>query len=221
MKDLGFLKINQKVEILVDTPGYRGKYVSRIENLTDSEIVVGIPIVSGQIVPLPVGIKVDLDVTCPDAVYRIHTRTLKRILRPLPLLFLAKSEDVERVQRRNYARVDAVLDVEIEKLPSKGEKVKIYGITKNISGGGMLISIRGNGDLLSLIRKDDFLEVSFKIPTWKDPIYAISKVVREDVKVRDSKDIAIAFVSINEKNRDRIVKFVFERQRELRRRGIL
>jgi c-di-GMP-binding flagellar brake protein YcgR len=221
MRGIGFLKVNQKVEILVDTPGYRGKYVSRIEDLTDNEIVVGIPIVSGSLVPLPVGIRVDVDVICTDAVYRIHTRILKRVLHPFPLLFLAKSEDIERVQRRNYARVDVVLDVEMEKLPSGEEGVVFHGVTRNISGGGMLLSIIGDGDLLREIKEGDFVEISFKIPIWKDPIYAVSKVVREDIRIGDRKDIAIAFVSINEKDRDRIVKFVFERQRELRRRGIL
>jgi c-di-GMP-binding flagellar brake protein YcgR len=116
------------------------------------------------------------------------------------LLRIVVQGDGERIQRREWARIDAVVPVTVTGL---GEDVGGKTTTLNVSGGGVLVSDPWRMRL--------GLDVRIEIePTPDGPrISALGRVVR-DAAV-DQKGIRID--SISREDEDRLIKFVRERER--------
>jgi hypothetical protein len=108
----------------------------------------------------------------------------------------------EVIQRREYARVDAVLEATVAP--------DIRAVAVNISGSGAVVS-RIDG-----LAPGDAVDLSLQLGPHEPPIVVRGRVVREcDDKLR-----AVHFEHIGQADRERIVQFVFERQRlELQRRN--
>ncbi len=104
------------------------------------------------------------------------------------------------IQRREYARVDAVLEVTV----APG----IRAVAVNISGSGAVVS------RLDGLAPGETVDLSLQLAPHDPPIVIRGHVVREcDAKLR-----AIHFDEVGQADRERIVHFVFERQRlELQR----
>ena len=120
-------------------------------------------------------------------------------LRGLPAL-------VDVAQRREFARVDAVLEVSIASAPGATEQITAAAV--NISGSGAVVSNLGGmaiGDSVSL---------SLQLAPADPPILISGRIVRafgEHLR-------AIHFELLHPSDRERIVRYVFERQRlELKR----
>jgi hypothetical protein len=106
----------------------------------------------------------------------------------------------EVIQRREYARVDAVLDVTVAP--------DIRAVAVNISGSGVVVS------RLDGLATGDAVDLSLQLAPHEPPVVIRGRVVREcDDQLR-----AVHFENVSQADRERIVHFVFERQRlELRR----
>ena len=108
------------------------------------------------------------------------------------------SGDSERIQRREWARVEATLQVIVKGIdePVGGETV-----TLNISGGGILVKDPWNMPLGIDVRVEIEVEPGVKIS-------ALGRVVREPA--RDQKGIRID--SIGREDSERLVRLVRERE---------
>lgn len=104
------------------------------------------------------------------------------------------------IQRRDFARVDAVLDVRIA--PDTA------AVAVNISGSGAVIS------RLDGLRPGDPVDLSLQLGPHEPPILINGRVVRET----EGHLRAVHFEQVAQADRERIVQFVFERQRLERRR---
>lgn len=104
------------------------------------------------------------------------------------------------IQRREYARVDVVLEVMVTP--------EIRAVAVNISGSGAVVS------RLDGLAPGDAVDLSLQLAPHEPPIVIRGRVVREcDEQLR-----AIHFEEVTQVDRERIVHFVFERQRrELQR----
>lgn len=104
------------------------------------------------------------------------------------------------IQRREYARVDAVLEVTVP--PG------VRAVAVNISGSGAVVS------RLDGLVPGDAVDLSLQLAPQDPPIVIRGRVVREcDKNLR-----AVHFEQMSQADRERIVHFVFERQRlELQR----
>jgi hypothetical protein len=110
-------------------------------------------------------------------------------------------------QRREYARVDAFL--EVVATPATGEAVPAAVV--NISAAGAVIS------KLSCMNVGDSATFSLRLAPLEPPLELVGHVVREF----DGQFRAIHFDQIHDSDRERIVRFVFDRQRLERHRGQL
>ncbi|MGH2950307.1 MAG: PilZ domain-containing protein [Solirubrobacteraceae bacterium] len=137
----------------------------------------------------------------------ITGRGIQRILGRLELdpgrsevVHVAIHGDLERIQRREWARVPAVVPVRVRGVD---EDVGGETSTLNVSGGGVLVK-----DLWQLpLGLDVRLEV--EVEPGKPPIRALGRVVRE--AARDEKGVRID--SISHDDEERLVRFVRERER--------
>jgi hypothetical protein len=107
--------------------------------------------------------------------------------------------DVERVQRREWARVDAHLPIKV-----KGVDEPIGGETQtlNVSGGGVLVKDKWNMPLGTDVR------IELQAEPGAEPIRALGRVVR--VAGQDEKGVRID--SISREDEERLVRLVRERE---------
>jgi hypothetical protein len=114
---------------------------------------------------------------------------------------------VDMVQRREFVRVKASRKVLVN-LPGSLTPIEISSV--DLSGGGMLL---GGLDNVRMGAKLDFRLIT---DPAAPPITGSGTVVRNG-----GGRCAIAFHSISEGNRRRLIRFLFDCQREERRRGLL
>jgi hypothetical protein len=123
------------------------------------------------------------------------------------LLRFANLRELDVVQRREHVRVRATCPVVIR---IAGAPAPVETSSYDISGGGMLLSG------LDHLRVGDHLD--FRLTTAPDapPITGSGTVVRMESDGRR----AVAFDAISEGNQRRLVRYLFECQREERRKGL-
>ncbi|HTN22868.1 MAG TPA: PilZ domain-containing protein [Solirubrobacteraceae bacterium] len=112
------------------------------------------------------------------------------------------------IQRREFVRVDAFLEVVVT--PADTGK-SIPAAVVNISASGAVIS-----RLAGLVPGDE-AALQLRLAPYEPPLEIIGRVVREF----DEQFRAVHFVGIKESDRERIVRFVSDRQRLDRRHGRL
>ncbi|HLI32469.1 MAG TPA: PilZ domain-containing protein [Solirubrobacteraceae bacterium] len=123
------------------------------------------------------------------------------------LLRLANLRALDVLQRREYVRVRATCPVEVH---IAGTSTPIESSSLDLSGGGMLLGG------LDHLRVGDHLDFRLNTAPEAPPITGSGTVVRMESDGRR----AIAFDSISEGNQRRLVRFLFECQREERRKGL-
>jgi hypothetical protein len=116
-------------------------------------------------------------------------------------------------QRRDFARIDLVRPAAI--IPEGFQVGWLNGFVRNVSAGGVLIA---GADALE---SGDRLRLRFELDDEEDLIDLVARVVRAD---DDGGLRGLALERLTEAERDRIVRFVFARQRralaELRARPV-
>ncbi len=108
-------------------------------------------------------------------------------------------------QRRDHVRVCAPIPGLVA--PSDGHRPPLHTYTIDVSGAGVLVAGAGP------VQVGDAVAVTLKLPGGEPPLVARSHIVRVDPDGR----AAVAFDELDARERERLVRFVFERQRLLRR----
>ena len=116
-------------------------------------------------------------------------------------------------QRRDHARIDLVRPAAI--IPEGFQVGWLNGFVRNVSAGGVLVAGA------EALESGDRLRLRFELDDEEDLIDLIARVVRtdDDVGLR-----GLRLENLSERERERIVRFVFARQRralaELRARAV-
>jgi PilZ domain len=120
------------------------------------------------------------------------------------LLRFVLDDSVELVQRREFVRVIAAKRLVLE---DEDGDVVTEGLTVDISGGGMLLQLPRSADLPS----EDllFFSLYLGLTDYDDQVNGTVRVVRK----HDGNKVAVAFEHISHHDQERLVRFVFERQR--------
>jgi len=138
------------------------------------------------------------------------------------MLHLRLPNHISRIQRRDFVRLEISCPVEFEIAGIKeqgGIASPVFrGHTANVSGGGLLLVTD-----LDLPPKTT-LHLAIKLPRGL-LVHAMGEVVRliNEIRTKDGVKywLGIRFTGLEEKDREALVKFIFEEQRRLRREGKL
>ncbi len=127
--------------------------------------------------------------------------------------------DITKIQERSFFRLPISIQVEKEHNIEKednGAAEKEVCISGDISGGGM--------KFFSNFRHEKFERLRLNLTIKGIVISTIGEVVRvSEFKSNDHKykyEIGVKFVDIDNYSRDAIIKYIFEQQRELRKKRI-
>jgi|GEM_PF-2694231 len=152
-----------------------------------------------------VGSDVQIDMATNRGLLHVDAQVVETSAGDVLELGLTRSE---LIQRRGYARVDAFVEVVVTPASSAAP---IPAAIVNISASGAVVS-----RLASMDVGDEAL-LELRLAPYDPTITVVAAVVREF----DEQFRALHFTEIDERDRERIVRFVFDRQRLERRNGRL
>jgi hypothetical protein len=153
---------------------------------------------------LDVGDELDTDALEPLVLEYVSARGVVRfrgqaVLQERDLVRFEVSAEPEVTQRREFVRVPSVQNVKLA-----DGAAQIGGKALDLSGGGMLLSGASGLELDSVVR------FSLSLDAEEPDIEGQARVVRGDDEGRR----ALVFEQISEDDRERLIHFVFGRQRE-------
>lgn len=183
-------------------------YPSRIEFVNRDTLWLAAPQERGTLVPVSLGETLEVYIFGENEVFFFEGKVKDRVKKGnIAYVVFDMPENVVRKQRRNYVRFEAVLPVLLKK-----EEKSFPGTTKNISGGGMLVQLREGRDVF-----DSREELLFLLSLDGRDIIGRARVVRKDGPGL----YAFQFSEITDQDRESIIKYIFQKQIELRRKGLL
>jgi len=202
-----------KINIIIDEEetGKRRVYGSRIEDLGEKSLTIAAPYSQGYFLQPRTGVEYKASISASDCSYVFKTILLKYIQQPIPLWEISLPTVLQRQQVRSFVRLDVILDIRLEVITA-GNPV-IITRTKDISAGGLRILL---DKPISVGTKLNF----FLTLSENDYVEAAGEVVRVILpeEEHDRYEVAIRYSDIKERIRSRIVKYIFKKQIERRRK---
>lgn len=187
-----------------------------IEILDKDKLVISAPIFQSKIFPLSLGERVFINFNKKDTgMYSflgiVYNRDSNK---NIPEVYIRKIGKLNKLQRRNFFRLPLVKNILISYLVDDAEH-SVEGVTKDISGGGIR-AISNKPLKLGT-------EVTVHISLGSSGVFIDAKVVRcRDISDSIEKyDVGLTFNNIDEQLRSKIVSYIFEKQRNLRKKGMI
>ncbi|GEN53894.1 flagellar brake protein [Halobacillus faecis] len=150
-----------------------------------------------------------------QSVYWFKTEVMAREKRNIPVigLFFPGLEELNRVQRRKYVRVEASVDAAVER-----NSGSFPTITNDISGGGVMLK----QSPFEKLTEEEKIGLTLVLPMNTGEthyVFAKGQVIRV-IPAKDSQPerVSVEFIDIHEKDRQMIIKYCFERQMQSRMR---
>lgn len=229
--DITQMKIGTKLELELnsDTEAKLGHtLVSELEWLENSNtLAIAAPIHEGVLYPLHIGTKVAVFFVVKNCQeYELYTFHAEVIIREhsgnIALLKIRLLSQLEKVQRRQYYRLGCSIPVKFRILDTMFDISQLniqyrQTIASNLSGGGICLLLEDKIEVGKMVE----CEIS---TDEKKVIKFYGKVVRHDLSELDGKfkyEAGIVYIRINNNDREAVVKFIFNEQRKLRKRGLI
>jgi c-di-GMP-binding flagellar brake protein YcgR len=209
-----YIKVNKLIELEIDIDKgnleQKEVFSSRVEDLRRDAIMVAAPYKKGLVVPVQVGDEVQIRMGKDGTYYLFHTRVTGRIGGPQPVLQLSLPFKIGKIQMRNWVRVDSNLPLRYRILGSEAELIESTAI--DLSGGGICMLIE------KPIEKDTLLELEITFPD--NFILKINGIVSRCLDETKPIRSGVCFQEISERQQERIIGYVFKKQREYIKKGV-
>ncbi|ABZ85251.1 type iv pilus assembly protein pilz [Heliomicrobium modesticaldum Ice1] len=213
------LNVNDLIQILIPAGSiYSGHYKSRIEDMGEDTLALALPFKEGQLIPLHVGEQLIFYKVSENGVWVYQTVIQSRRSTPLPVIIVKKPIRADKVQRRNFYRFPITVATQYckqEKDVDPKDWTWYKGVIRNFSGGGVCLTVKEQLHVGDKIMVD--------LPLGKDQLRVGGQVKRSHVE-GTGKDVAyvlgVEFLNISRGEQERVIQFIFARQRELRSQGI-
>ncbi|MDW7675078.1 MAG: flagellar brake domain-containing protein [Bacillota bacterium] len=217
------LTVNKLLEVEVEGSSSRKVYKSRIEEINSEGIWIANPIERGNLVMLSVGETVKISYGDDICVYIFPATIKKRVNDPLPMLLLEQpdSDKVIRVQRRDFVRINVVMPLKFGITSGRFDdlaEVELHEAkTIDISGGGLKLLTKVQ------IKEHNLLKINLSLSGEMLILYgkAVRVSAMSEEHLQGLYAVGVQFINIPESDRDKIIKFVFDWQRQMRRKGLL
>lgn len=193
--------IGQAVRVIAPSGAAIGAHV---KDVATNSFLLGLEAADPDPVALLADHQVSLEFTNTRGVCRIVGDALTA---PGAALRVNATGTVELIQRRDYVRVEAFVPVTY--MPAGPDGWTATAHTLDVSGGGFQIA-EADG-----LRLGDMLRFTLDLGEGEDAVEAVSCAVREAA----DRTFGMRFVEIVERDRQRLVRWVFARERLARQIG--
>jgi c-di-GMP-binding flagellar brake protein YcgR len=194
-------------------------YRCKVIEETQHYLVVDYPINihNNRTTYIPVGTSVSISFIDNKAVYQFKSKIQSKINSKIPALVIPypDKKEMQRIQRRNFVRVKTSVDIAIHSV--KNEFQAFTNVTSDISGGGLSFTIQEDkllevGDQINLYIVLPMASGDFQYLTLNGEIVYIKKL--KNILHRAS----VKFNNITTKEQQLIVRYCFEKEREIRKK---
>jgi c-di-GMP-binding flagellar brake protein YcgR len=207
-------KINEKIEIIDNSITYK----ANIQDIKRDYVMISMPVSEDKYYIMHKGSTVEFYITGEREITKFKSDVLgKKVENSISLAILSTPVFIEKMQRREYFRLPVAMDAKlsiltgdrvysnIKDVPAEFFNKMKSCIIVDISGGGLKVAIKEQ------MQKGHYVIILMKIP---DEIFLLCKIVwvEKDNLNRNYK-VALRFEGISERERDRIIKFIFEKMR--------
>ncbi len=185
---------------------------SQVMDIEKEIIHISKPMKYGKNYSLDIGEQIHLYFFTKDkGILKIRGEVLVSRDQPILTYGIKLLGKAKKIQRRFYFRLELTRDIEITDIQNNR---KIPCIMKDLSGGGLKCITK------EVLQVRDPIEVNLDIDQTE--ISILGEVVRS-IKdpVEKNHELGIQFTSISDKDRNRIVSYIFQKQRELRKKGLI
>lgn len=155
-----------------------------------------------------------------SAVYMFDSEVLgrKKAIIPMIILHYPGKEKLVRIQRREFVRIDATVDIAVH--PVNRDFPPFTTVTVDISAGGAAIILPPNHKL----KPQTELICYIVLPLSNGEYYyvtALSKIIRIITGTSGNRDKApLQFLNLKELEKQQITRFCFDRQLSNRKKGL-
>lgn len=232
-----YIQIGNKIDIesikkTTDELGeiIRKTYRSELYDIESEDIIkIAMPMEQSKIVLLPVDAEYSLCFYTPNGLYQCLARVVERYKsNNLFVLSMELETDLQKYQRREYYRLNTVLDMKSKVIEDGGrggvQQVEFIdtdltfdnGTMVDISGGGARFISSVQYPEGALIRFVFSLFVNGQVTEYK----LVGKVLKSTLieNKENSFENRIQFVNMVNDDRESIIKYIFEEERRLRHR---
>lgn len=218
---LDLLKVGDKIELLrIDSLQNKISYPSQVLDILDDDILeIRGPLHKNDFVFVSRKEKIRIIFVVKDkGKYQFDAEILNINYEGVYSLKIRRISEITKHQLRKYFRFDISIPVKkyFTIIEDNEEKILEENCrTKDISGGGMKLYTNYQHNV------GDIITCEFEVD--KHLITTKAKVVRVEEVDTFEFDFALGveFKDIEERNRDRIIKFIFTKQRELIEKGMI
>lgn len=214
-------KINQKVSLRIPRGSWEGLYPTYVEGIGPQALTVAYPTYGGANVPLTIGEEVLLEFIDGGERLAFPTHVTGRYTQVVPILSLALPAPgtIRRHQQRDFVRLEATLPISFAVLPEnpdeKGtEKLFLRGRTMDISGNGAQIASA------VAYPAGTRLELILELPDGDVRIEALVVRLAQQPTPKEVW-LGVRFVRVDDRDRERIIRYIFTEQRSRRQKGLL
>ncbi|QIB26175.1 flagellar brake protein [Caloranaerobacter azorensis] len=212
--------IGDKIEIKRVNIEADDKYASQVLDIIDDDIyIISGPIQKSTLIPLHVGNLIEISYFREDkGRFVFKAKIIEREYKDVYKLKIERISCITKIQERNYYRLSVKLDVQkVYSLKIRDEEKEVIEncTAKDISGSGirMFCNLKHSiGDLVKL-----------QMPIGDFNITALGTVVRvQEIENGNFKfSLGVKFTDIKDEDRERLIKYIFEQQRKLRKKGLI
>lgn len=218
MKETG-LNVGMKLALSLEHKEKgREVYTSKVLDMVEERLVIDYPVnrTTNKTVFIPVGSTLKASFIGKDqVVYQFTTKIVAKANYRLPALVIEKpeKEDLKRIQRREFVRVETAVDVAVHQ-----ENGEFTTVTTDISGGGLSL----------VVPKKHSVEMDEVVEVWLVLNFSTGKIhyIRTSAQVvflkerNGVKTASFKFLSIKPKDQQLIISYCFEKQREMRKKEL-
>lgn len=233
-----YLQVGNKLEIesIKPTPDGNGEmsrktYRSELYDIvSEDQIKIAMPMEQTKVILLPVDTEYSLCFYTANGLYQCVARVVERYKsNALFVLLMELETDLQKYQRREYYRLNCILDMKCKKLDeneleNSREQVQFIdtdltfdnGTMVDISGGGARFLSKARYQEGALIRFGFTLFVNGRMNEYK----LVGKVLKSQPNENHEGEFEhrIQFVNMLNDDRESIIRYIFEEERKLRHR---
>ncbi len=206
----------QKLDIIVEDPGTGRRHIfySRIEDIGRHSMTIAAPYRRGFYLPPSAGREMGVRAAADTCAYLYKATLLSHNADPVPVWVITPPADVKKIQLRSHVRIRVVLDATLELVGEENGGV-IATLTRDISAGGLKVA------LIRPLVAGTRVKVTVNLP-GTGAVEALGEVIRDipPEAPGDKRTAAIKFTAIRERDRGEIVKFIFKKQVERRKKEL-
>ncbi|OWA37104.1 hypothetical protein B9G55_03250 [Saccharibacillus sp. O16] len=188
---------------------------SRISEIEENSLLIELPIRAGRMSRMRLGEELSVYHVTEDGVkyyftshvlgYQDDAIPLMRISKPLP-------EDISKVQRRHYLRVPAQVEIAV-----KSPEFHFTAVTSDLSGGGLSFTTGASHHVQEQMQVNGWILLAYKSGSI-DHVPFSGEVIRVKEPGTGRNTISVQFTGIVDTERQKVIRYCFERQLDFRNR---